>query len=393
MSFAAVICASRPANDPGGAKRASLRFAGHSLVEYQARQAAQAGAEKVLILVGAVTQELSRAIDRLAADGIPVTLVRDMVTLVREAPRNRDMLLIADGAIIAQRHLDAMASALGNALLVADDSRATAGFERIDAGQRWTGLLRADPDILFGTLDMLGDWDLELTLVRALVQADAARITVPQEDVLEGRIALIDSQQSADLVAQALLGGSDGGRMEQGGAEHYLLSRLAMRIAPLLLRAQMPASQVRVGAVVMAAIALLPVLLGWPVVGLILMLGALVLSLTADQLERLARRSGQEGLVALIPALVVLAGIAAMGSEAGTPMLGLHLALALGIVLLGTHRKRLGTVQPWTVFTPGSAVALLLVTSIAATASTGLAVAMTAVLLSLGWAILRGKPL
>src|SRR3546814_15728420 len=75
-----------------------------------------------------------------------------------------------------------MAAHQGDALLVTDDSRASAPFERIDAGQRWAGLVRVSPDLLFNTLDMIGDRDLALTLVRGAVQAGARRIPAPQED-------------------------------------------------------------------------------------------------------------------------------------------------------------------------------------------------------------------
>src|SRR3546814_9127421 len=89
-----------------------------------------------------------------------------MVSMVRVDPRDADALLVADGAIIGQAYFEAMAAHQGDALLVTDDSRASAPFERIDAGQRWAGLVRVNPDLLFNTLDMIGDWDLALTLDR-----------------------------------------------------------------------------------------------------------------------------------------------------------------------------------------------------------------------------------
>ena len=178
MSFAAILSASRAVSDSSGTVRASLHFAGQTLVEYQARQAVQAGADRILILVGTITPQLSQAVDRLSADGIAVALVRDMVSMVRDAPRDSDVLLVADGAVIAQAHFNALGGVEGDALLVADDSRASAPFERIDAGQRWAGLARITPALLFGTLDMIGDWDMALTLVRAAVQKGARRVTV-----------------------------------------------------------------------------------------------------------------------------------------------------------------------------------------------------------------------
>lgn len=399
MSFAAVICASHstnvaPSSLAGGSAelRAGLHFAGHSLVEYQARQATEAGATHVMILVSAVTQPLSRAVDRLTADGIPVMLVRDMVSLVREAPRDRDMLLLADGVIIAQKHIAAVAAHPGNVLLVADDSRATAAFERIDGQHRWAGLLRVSPDLLFGTLDMLGDWDLELTLMRAGVQAGGFRIVVPQEDILEGRIALVDSQAAADMVAQALLGGQSEASSGEGGAEHYLLSRIATRIAPTLLRTQVPATQVRIGGIALAAMGVIAVMLSWPIFGMFLMLCGLTASLTSDRLDQLALRSQDDGWLALLPGIIVLLGVITLGGEAGVQAEGIYLALLLGIVLLAVRRRRTTDMKAWAIFTPGSALLILMIVTLVSSVAAGITLAILCAIGSVAMMVLRKRP-
>ncbi|MDX3900181.1 MAG: hypothetical protein QHC40_06690 [Sphingobium sp.] len=387
MSFAAIICASKPSSDSGGGLRAGLHFAGQSLVEYQARQASRAGADAVLILVSAVTPPLSQAIDRLSADGIAVTLIRDMVTLVREAPRDRDMLLVADGAAVAQSYFTAIAEQAGNALLVTDDSRASAPFERIDAGQRWAGLARVTPDLLFGTLDMIGDWDLELTLVRAAVQAGARRVTVPQDDLLEGRVALVEGQQQADLAAQAAVNGAAGtGRPLEGGIDHYLLAPIARRIAPILMRGQVPATQTRIAGIALAAIGLVPIQLGWPATGLLVLLVSLVLHLTADRLEDMALRARRRGAIAFAVPALVLAGI---GLTDGFTVL--YLILLLGILMVAVRLVRVGEARPWMLFTPGSAALLLLAASLVGSLPEGLMLSMLAAISSIGLIILRAR--
>ena len=400
MSFAAVICASHAANDIARSGetaplRSALHFAGNSLVEYQVRQAAEAGASRVMILVSAVTQPLSRAIDRLIADGINVALVRDMVTLVRETSHDQDMLLVGDGAIVAQNHYAVLVGHTGNAVLVTADSHATAGFERIDAGQRWAGLVKVSPELLFGTLDMLGDWDLELTLLRAAVQGGAARAMVPQEDVLEGRVALIDRQSAADLVAQALLGGKRDGTAShlaaQGGVEYYVLGYGAAWIAPSLLRGQVPAQQVRIAGTAIAAMAIVAIWLGWSGTGLILMLFALTSGLSADRLAELARRDRQDGWMALAPAATVLAGIAIFSGELEQGLDGLYLALLLGISLIASRSGGVPYISPWAFFTPGSAILLLLVALLLGEIGTGLALAIILAIGSIGYRILQGR--
>ena len=56
-------------------------------------------------------------------------------------------------------------------------------------------------------------------------------------------------------------------------------------IAPVLLRSQMPAMQVRVAAIAMAAIAMVPIELTWGATGLLMLIVALMLGLTADRLD------------------------------------------------------------------------------------------------------------
>ncbi|KAK0357858.1 hypothetical protein LTR94_037732, partial [Friedmanniomyces endolithicus] len=74
---------------------------------------------------------------------------------------------------------------------------------------------------------MIGDWDLALTLVRTAVQKGARRITVPQDDLLEGRVALVETQAQADLVAQAVTAVGAVQAQARGGIEHYLLAPVA----------------------------------------------------------------------------------------------------------------------------------------------------------------------
>lgn len=387
MTFAAIISASRPTAESAGGLRASLHFAGQTLVEYQARQMARAGAGRILILVGVITPALSQAVDRLSADGITVALVRDMVSLVRDAPRDGDTLLVADGAIVAQDHVDAMAVAQGNALLVTDDSRASAPLERIDSGQRWAGLARVAPDLLFGTLDMIGDWDLELTMVRAAIQAGARRITVPQDDLMEGRVAIIEGQQQADLVAQSIMAMGPGATPRGGGVEHYLMAPIARWISPMLMRSQVPAFQIRIAAIGLAAIALVPIELAWAGAGFLLLLFALWLGAVADRLDELALRQRPTGWIAFVAPGIALAGIALAGER----MVAVHLALLLAIILVADRWQRTGAARPWMVFTPGCALLLLAVATAFDRFAAALDLAAVLAILSAGAIILRRR--
>ncbi len=388
MTFAAILSASRASGDSPAALRATLHFAGQTLVEYQARQAVRAGADRIMILVSIITPAISQAVDRLSADGIAVALVRDMVSMVRDAPRDADVLLVADGAVVAQGHYDALAGQPGNALLVTDDSRASAPFERIDAGQRWAGLARINPALLFGTLDMIGDWDLALTLVRSAVQGGAVRITVPQDDLLEGRVALVDGQEQADLAAQAVMStGARSGSSSRGGIEHYLFGPLARLLGPALMRSQVPATQVRIGSIALAAIALMPLELGWPGTGLCLLLLALLLAELADRLDEMALRRPPGGWIAFLAPGLALIGVMLSGSG----MVPNYLAALLGIITVADRWRRTGAARPWMIFTPGTALLVLLVTLLAGAEALGFDVAMLAAIGSIGAIILSRR--
>lgn len=341
-----------------------------------------------MILVSVITPAISQAVDRLSADGIAVALIRDMVSMVRDAPRNADVLLVADGAVVAQGHYDALAGQAGNALLVTDDSRASAPFERIDAGQRWAGLARINPALLFGTLDMIGDWDLALTLVRSAVQGGAVRITVPQDDLLEGRVALVDGQEQADLAAQAVMStGTRSGSSSRGGIEHYLFGPLARLLGPALMRSQVPAMQVRIGSIALAGIALMPLELGWPGTGLSLLLLALLLAELADRLDEMALRRPPSGWIAFLAPGLALIGVMLSGSG----MVPNYLALLLGIITVADRWRRTGAARPWMIFTPGTALLVLLAALLTGAEALGFDVAMLAAIGSIGAIILSRR--
>lgn len=384
MTFAAILSASRASGDAAGTLRASLHFAGQTLVEYQARQAARAGADRIMIVVSVITPALSQAVDRLSADGIAVALVRDMVSMVRDAPRHADTLLVADGAIVGQAYFEAMAKNEGNALLVADDSRASAPFERIDAGQRWAGLARISPDLLFNTLDMIGDWDLSLTLVRAAVQAGARRVTVPQDDLMEGRVALVEAQDQADLAAQAVLAQGPRGQRVRGAAEHYLLGPAARLIGPALMRMQVPALQVRIAAMALGAVALVPIELLWTGTGFCLLLLSLLLAETADRLDEMALRPLPMGWLAFVAPAFAVGGIALAGQGTAPT----YLALLLAIVQMADRWRKAVNVRPWMIVTPATALILLLAGSLLGALALAVEAAMVLAIASVGAMIL-----
>lgn len=400
MPFAAVISATLPTRDDQQVLRAKLNFAGQALFEYQARQAAEAGAAHVVILVPAVTPDLSRAVDRLSADGISVALVRDLVALGREVGPGRDILLVADGAIIGQPFYVAMAAREGAAVLVTEDSSPAAAFERIDANHRWAGLARLTPDMLFSTLDMLGDWDLQSTLVRQAVQASAPRILVSAQSVIDGDVALVENQQGADFLAKNIV---SSGRMAtahsgSGLIERYVMFPIAAMVAPSLLRQQLTPEPIQIGAMALAVLGLVSAQLGWFGIALTTFLFALLVAHISSQLGDLARRTMMMDWRVWVAPVIILTGIALIGGSIPALYLsgtlgGVWLALLLAIADVRMRQGGMDLPPPWASCSLGTVLAILLIGHVAGYIHMGLALSMLLALASVANLVFRATKL
>lgn len=386
MPLAAILSAMAPSSDRPGVLRAQIVFAAQTLIEYQARQAMQAGANQIFVMVEAVTPSLSRMVDQFAATGVQVHLIRDMPSLVRQLPRESDVLLVADGAVIDQAYVAQVGKAEGNALLVAQDDTGTAHLERVDAQHRWAGLARVSPRTLFNTLDLIGDWDVVLTLMRAVVQSVPQRVVVEPADIAEGRVALVERQDTADLIGRALVAVPVGG---SAGAEHYLLQRPARMAATHLLRMQISAAHIGIGALAIAALGLLAIVPGWTILALLLMLIALAVDMVARQVAAMGQHGVNSALTALALPVMLSLGMVWLGARQGDWSSGLHLAiLSLAAVML-MRRGRISGLPLWAWMTPGSALLLLLGGAIVGQFGAALALAALLGLLSLVAMLLR----
>jgi hypothetical protein len=153
------------------------------------------------------------------------------------------------------------------------------------------------------------------------------------------------------------------------------------------MRMQAPAAQVRIAGMALGAIALVPIELLWPATGFFLLILALLLSEIADRLDEMALRSPPKGWIALVTPFFAIGGI----SLAGGGILATCLALLLAIVQLADKWGRTGAARPWMIFTPASALFLLLLTSWVGAMSLGFELSMLAVIASVGAIVLRRR--
>lgn len=174
MALGALIGAYQ--EDDQGGLRALFPLAGRTLLEYQARCAAAAGAAPIVVMVERVPLALNEAFERLRGEGLNLIPVSDGVEAASRFEAGTLILQVADGLAPDVSLLAKLAEFEEPALAVFPDDEAHESYERIDGATRWAGVALIDGHTLGATAAMLGDWDLQSTLLRRTVQAGARRV-------------------------------------------------------------------------------------------------------------------------------------------------------------------------------------------------------------------------
>ncbi|MEO5578971.1 MAG: hypothetical protein ABIR25_07990 [Sphingomicrobium sp.] len=174
MALGALISAYQ--EDDHGVLRALFPLAGRTLIEYQARCAAAAGAAPIIVLVERVPAALNEAFERLRGEGLTVVPVSDGNEAASRFEAGTLILQIADGIAPDFALCARLAEQVEPAVALIPDDDEHQAYERVDATSRWAGLSLIDSQTLSSTAAMLGDWDLQSTLLRRVVQAGARRV-------------------------------------------------------------------------------------------------------------------------------------------------------------------------------------------------------------------------
>jgi len=217
MAVAALISAYQ--EDDSGALRALLPLAGRTLLEYQVRCAAAAGAAPIVLVVQRVPQALQDAIERLRLDSIAVVAVSEINEAISRFEAGTSILLIADGIAPPVELVTRMAEEPERVVAVVPDDEQHEAYERIDAGSRWAGVAIVDVPLLGSTAAMLGDWDLQSTLLRRAIQEAALRINA---DEAGGEPLLVENAGQLADFQRVLIKASRGARTDF--ASRYLLA-------------------------------------------------------------------------------------------------------------------------------------------------------------------------
>lgn len=247
--------------------RAELPVAGQTVLEQQARVLTEAGAERVIAIAERLPPTLVGAVNRLRRDGLAVEVLRQVHDVAQRVRPDERLLVIGDGIVTDESAVERLLSAPVPAILTLPDTAETRDWELIDATARWAGLLLADGDLVRRTARMLGDWNLQSTLLRNAVQSGAERVDASAAVPL---LALVDDSGSALAVEQAISRGAT--RRHTGLLDRYLFEPIARAAAPRVMAAMIDPAWLRAGASGLLILAALVLVGGWRWPGLVLAL-------------------------------------------------------------------------------------------------------------------------
>ncbi|MBN8830532.1 MAG: hypothetical protein J0G94_07850, partial [Sphingomonadales bacterium] len=259
-----------------------------------ARLALEAGAEQVLIFADAPAPDLGQIVDRITSEQGPrVQLVQDMPSLSRALCASDQVIVLAENLVVPPEAIDALLDAAPTAMLALPDVPATARFERIDAQTMWGGAIALPAANILATLDMLGDWDLVLTLLRRAVQAGIPRVLLSPETVMDGRLTLASDQASADIALESLSDRRHAAAAEENGGLGNLLAPVSRSLVRELVRRQVDPATIGIGSLVLSAVGLALASSLWTGTALLVMLLALAASDLSRQTALVTLRAEQ----------------------------------------------------------------------------------------------------
>ena len=268
--------------DDSGLLHALLPLAGRTLVEYQVRCAAAAGAAPIVILVERVPQALQDAFERLRLDGLGVFPVTDVNEAIARFEAGSMILLIGDGIAPPAELVASIADQTEAAVATVPDDDAHSMFERIDGESRWAGVALVDARLLGSTAAILGDWDMQSTLLRRALQEGALRIPASGTG---GEPLLAENAEDLEGFQRSLLAGSRGARPDW--VSRYVLPPVEEFATEQLMETGVRPSWLMWAALVLTLIGAFCFMRGWLGAGLVALGISTPLDLIASRLASL----------------------------------------------------------------------------------------------------------
>ncbi|MGN6059578.1 MAG: NTP transferase domain-containing protein [Sphingomicrobium sp.] len=293
--------------DDHGGLRALLPLSGRTLIEYQVRCASAAGTAPIVVVVERVPQALQDAFERLRLDGIGVFPVSDVEEAVSRFEAGATIMLIGDGIAPTADLVAQFAEEPEPVVMTVPDDEAHEHYERIDGESRWAGLAVVDAQLLGSTAAMLGDWDLQSTLLRRAIQEGALRL--PAEGAAEP--ILVERPEDLESFERRLLQASRGTRTDW--VSRYLLPPVEELATEQLMETSVRPVWLIWAALLLSIAAAVCCLRGWLGAALVLMILSAPLDIVASRLATLRLRP--------LPARLMSRRV--LGAAAGVPLMAL----------------------------------------------------------------------
>ena len=333
--LAGLIFAVEEASDRPNTLVATLPFGGMTLLEYQVRLLAGAGAGKVLVAVGKMTPALLAAVNRATKRHPMVEIVRSAEEASEKFADESRVLVMADGLVTTDPVIDRMAAEGAEALLVTDDASSPAAIERIDMRDSWAGMARISVAQLAQIAQMPEDYDFQSALLRVAAQSGAEHVPMTAGWLKSGHAV---ESSAAGLAARntGVLAALTERRVDW--ADRWIFTRIARAVLPELVARAAPGWAVMLAAAVVSALSLAAIAKEWQAAGTA---GALVAAATLATGSALAalRGEGKRGRVleaaifALFAAVILLSAWVLWTQSASDTPLALALA-GVGLQLL-----------------------------------------------------------
>jgi hypothetical protein len=280
MALGALIAAY--SEDDSGSLRALLPIAGRTLLEYQVRCAAAAGAAPIVVVVERIPIALNEVLQGLQQEGLPVVTVGDAAEASSRFEAGELILLIADGLAPSPELLSGVAEEQEPVIVTVSDDEAHERFERIDAMSRWSGVALVNSKMIGATAAMLGDWDLKSTLLRRALQSGARTIPI---SAAAGEPLLAESADDFADLERRLFVASRGSRRDW--ASRYVLPLVEEFATEKLVESRVRPDMLVQAALLLSLASVVAFAVGWRWAGLALLVLTTPLPLIARRLALL----------------------------------------------------------------------------------------------------------
>ena len=234
------------------------------------------------MIVDRIPIALNDVLEGLQNDGIPVITVSDGAEAASRFEAGELILLIADGLAPPPELLSSIAEEEEPVIVTVSDDSTHDKFERIDAVSRWAGVALVQAQTLGATAAMLGDWDLQSTLLRRALQGGAR--TVPLAPTAGEPLLAESGSDLADL-ERHLIVASRGSRRDW--ASRYILPVVEEFATEKLIETRVAPESLVQGALALSIGATVAFAFGWLWTGLALMVITTPLGLIARRLAAL----------------------------------------------------------------------------------------------------------